>query len=79
MTLVCQLQKSCISLADKEEIITDLQARGFREFGDGVTKIIIEITGKDHAHAHVVRALMHGLVDLEIAGRFPKDADLYLT
>ena len=46
---------------------------------DGVTQMIIEITGKDHEHARVVLALMHGLVDLEIAGRFPRDADLDLT
>lgn len=46
---------------------------------DGVTRMIIEITGKDHEHARAVWALMHGLVDLEIAGRFPKDADLELT
>lgn len=112
-------------IADKEEIVADLQARGLQEFGnaikkagksrkakalayrkwalenphlyeitvsipllrerlpvgleDGVTKMIIEITGKDHEHARAVWALMHGLVDLEIAGRFPKDADLELT
>lgn len=112
-------------IADKEEIIADLQARGLQEFGsairkagksrkakalayrkwalenphlyeitvsipllrdrlpagleDGVTKMVIEITGKDHEHARAVWALMHGLVDLEIAGRFPKDADLELT
>lgn len=46
---------------------------------DGVTKMIIEITGKDHEHARAVWALMHGLVDLEIAGRFPKGANLELT
>lgn len=46
---------------------------------DGVTKMIIEITGKDHEHARAAWALMHGLVDLEIAGRFPKNADLDLT
>jgi AcrR family transcriptional regulator len=112
-------------IADKEEIIADLQARGLQEFGvaikgagksrkakalayrkwalenphlyeitvsipllrdripvgleDGVTKMIIEITGKDHEHARAVWAMMHGLVDLEIAGRFPKDANLELT
>ena len=112
-------------IADKEEIIADLQARGLQEFGnaikkagksrkakafayrkwalenphlyeitvsipllreripvgleEGVTKMIIQITGKDHEHARAVWALMHGLVDLEIAGRFPKDADLELT
>lgn len=112
-------------IADKEEIIAALQARGLQEFGnaikragkskkakalayrkwalenphlyeitvsipllrerlpvgleDGVTKMIIEITGKDHEHARAVWALMHGLVDLEIAGRFPKDANLELT
>ena len=112
-------------VADKEEIIADLQARGLQEFGvaiskagksrrakalayrkwalenpnlyeitvsipllrdrlpkgveDGVTKMIIEITGRDHEHARAVWALMHGLVDLEIAGRFPKDANLELT
>ena len=46
---------------------------------DGMTQMIIEITGKDHEHARAVWAMMHGLVDLEIAGRFPKDADLDLT
>lgn len=112
-------------VADKEEIIADLQARGLQEFGsaikragkgrkakalayrkwalenshlyeitvsipllrnripagleDSVTKMIIDITGKDHEHARAVWALMHGLVDLEIAGRFPKNADLELT
>jgi AcrR family transcriptional regulator len=112
-------------IADREEIIADLQARGLQEFGiairgagksrkakalayrkwalenphlyeitvsipllrdripvgleDDVTKLIIEITGKDHEHARAVWALMHGLVDLEIAGRFPKDANLDLT
>lgn len=112
-------------VADKEEVIADLQARGLQEFGsaikragksrkakalayrkwalenpylyeitvsipllrnripvgleEGVTKMIIEITGKDHEHARAVWALMHGLVDLEIAGRFPKEANLDLT
>ena len=112
-------------VADKEEIIADLQVRGLEEFEvaikragksrkakalayrhwalenphlyeitvsipllrdripigleDGVTNLIIEITGKKHEHARAVWALMHGLVDLEIAGRFPKDANLDLT
>lgn len=112
-------------IADKDEIVADLQARGLQEFGiaikgagksrkakalayrkwalenphlyeitvsipllrdripagleDGMTQMIIEITGKDHEHARAVWAMMHGLVDLEIAGRFPKDADLDLT
>lgn len=46
---------------------------------DGVTKMIIEVTGKDYEHARAVWALMHGFVDLEIAGRFPKHATLDLT
>ncbi len=46
---------------------------------DGLTKMIISVTGKDHEHARAVWAMMHGLVDLEIAGRFPKNADLELT
>ena len=45
----------------------------------GVTQQIITITGKDHEHARAVWGLMHGLVDLEIAGRFPPDADLDKT
>ena len=45
----------------------------------GVTQQIIAITGKDHEHARAVWGLMHGLVDLEIAGRFPPDADLDKT
>ena len=46
---------------------------------DGVTQMIIEITGKDHEHARAVWTLMHGRVDLEIAGRFPENADLDKT
>jgi len=46
---------------------------------NGVTQMIIELTGKDHEHARAVWALMHGLVDLEIAGRFPKNANLDKT
>jgi AcrR family transcriptional regulator len=46
---------------------------------DGVTQMIIQITGKDHEHARAVWALMHGLVDLEISGRFPESADLEKT
>ncbi len=46
---------------------------------DGVTQMIIEITGKDHEHARAVWAMLHGLVDLEIAGRFPENADLDKT
>jgi hypothetical protein len=41
--------------------------------------MIIEITGKDHEHARAVWAMLHGLVDLEIAGRFPENADLDKT
>jgi len=44
-----------------------------------VTQMIITVTGKDHEHARAVWALVHGLVDLEIAGRFPDDADLDKT
>ena len=44
-----------------------------------VTKYVIEIAGKDHEHARAVWALLHGLVDLELVGRFPKDANLELT
>lgn len=112
-------------VADKEEIVADLQARGLQEFGiaireagrgrkakalsyrkwalenphlyeitvsipllrhripagieEGITTMIIEITGKDHEHARAVWAMLHGLVDLEIAGRFPENADLELT
>lgn len=46
---------------------------------DGVTQMIIQITGKDHEHARAVWALMHGLVDLENAHRFPENADLDKT
>jgi AcrR family transcriptional regulator len=46
---------------------------------DGVTQMIIQITGKDHEHARAVWGLMHGLVDLEIAGRFPQNANLEKT
>ena len=46
---------------------------------EGVTQMIIQITGKDHEHARAVWALMHGLVDLENSKRFPPDADLDKT
>jgi AcrR family transcriptional regulator len=46
---------------------------------EGVTQMIIEITGRDQEHARAVWALMHGLVDLELAGRFPANADLDKT
>ena len=44
-----------------------------------VTKYVIELAGKDHEHARAVWALLHGLVDLELIGRFPKNANLDLT
>jgi AcrR family transcriptional regulator len=44
-----------------------------------VTAMMIALTGKDHEHARAVWALVHGLVDLELAGRFPDDADLDTT
>ena len=46
---------------------------------DGVTKMTIDVTAKVHVHAPAVWALRQGLADLDIAGRFPKDADLDLT
>lgn len=46
---------------------------------DGVTAIIVSITGKGREHARAAWALVHGLVDLEISGRFPEDADLDKT
>ncbi|MFI5034901.1 MAG: TetR/AcrR family transcriptional regulator [Acidimicrobiales bacterium] len=44
-----------------------------------VTAMIIGLTGRDHEHARAVWGLVHGLVDLELAGRFPDDADLDTT
>lgn len=46
---------------------------------DGVTQMIIQITGRDHEHARAVWALMHGLVDLENSKRFPEGANLEKT
>ncbi|MEI6513435.1 MAG: TetR/AcrR family transcriptional regulator [bacterium] len=46
---------------------------------EGVTQMIIQITGKDHDHARAVWALMHGLIDLEKMKRFPENADLDKT
>jgi AcrR family transcriptional regulator len=57
-------------------LLRDRLPRGLEE---GVTAMIIQITGKDHEHARAVWALMHGLVDLENAKRFPADADLDKT
>lgn len=44
-----------------------------------VTSMIIALTGQDHEHARAVLGLVHGLVDLELAGRFPDGADLDTT
>jgi AcrR family transcriptional regulator len=44
-----------------------------------VTAMVIALTGGDHEHARAVWGLVHGLVDLELAGRFPHDADLDTT
>lgn len=57
-------------------LMRDLLPQGLE---DGVTKMIIQITGRDHEHARAVWALMHGLVDLENSKRFPPDADLDKT
>jgi AcrR family transcriptional regulator len=46
---------------------------------EGVTQMIISLTGKDHEHARAVWALLHGLVDLENAKRFPENANLDKT
>lgn len=44
-----------------------------------VTAMVIALTGRDHEHARAVWGLVHGLVDLELAGRFPENADLDTT
>jgi AcrR family transcriptional regulator len=44
-----------------------------------VTAMIIALTGRDHEHSRAVWGLVHGLVDLELSGRFPDDADLDTT
>ena len=46
---------------------------------DGVTAMIIAITGQSHEHARAVWAMVHGLVDLEMVGRFPEGANLDKT
>jgi AcrR family transcriptional regulator len=46
---------------------------------DQVTKYVIELAGRDHEHARAVWALLHGLVDLELVGRFPANADMEKT
>lgn len=44
-----------------------------------VTAMAVSLTGGDHEHARAVWGLVHGLVDLEMAGRFPPGADLDTT
>jgi|SRR5579872_3802880 len=44
-----------------------------------VTAMIIALTGQGHEHARAVWGLVHGLVDLELSGRFPESADLDTT
>jgi AcrR family transcriptional regulator len=46
---------------------------------EGVTQYIVELAGKDHEHARAVWAMLHGLVDLELIGRFPENANLTKT
>lgn len=46
---------------------------------EGITSYVIELAGKDHEHARAVWALLHGLVDLELMGRFPSNANMNKT
>jgi AcrR family transcriptional regulator len=56
-----------------------LRERLPQDLENNVTQMIIQITGGDHEHARAVWALMHGLVDLENAKRFPENADIDKT
>lgn len=49
------------------------------ELESQVTGYVIELAGGDHEHARAVWALLHGLVDLELVGRFPSNADIDKT
>jgi AcrR family transcriptional regulator len=43
---------------------------------DSVTATIVSLAGGDRGKARAMWSLVHGMVDLELANRFPKDADL---
>ncbi|MGW5382448.1 TetR/AcrR family transcriptional regulator [Nocardia sp. NPDC003963] len=43
---------------------------------DGAAAPLLRITGGDQITARALWGIAHGLVDLELAGRFPADADL---
>ena len=40
---------------------------------------VVNAAGGSHVHARVLWAMLHGLVDLELRGRFPSDADMTAT
>ena len=43
---------------------------------DSVTVTIVSLADGDRGKARAIWSLVHGMVDLELANRFPKDADL---
>jgi AcrR family transcriptional regulator len=45
---------------------------------DSLSAIIVSFAGGDREKARAIWGLLHGMVDLELAGRFPKGADLDL-
>jgi len=44
-----------------------------------VLSLVVEAAGGSHLRARAVWAQLHGLVDLELQGRFPSDADMRKT
>lgn len=60
------------------------QARLHRELlpeglEEKVLGLVVEAAGGSHVQARAMWAQLHGLVDLELQGRFPKNADLTAT
>lgn len=60
----------------QEKLHRDLLPDGLEQ---KVLGVVVAAAGGSHVQARAMWAQLHGLVDLELQGRFPNDADLDLT
>jgi hypothetical protein len=63
-------------LTNSQPLMRDLLPAGVESKATGV---VLGFAGGDHSRARVLWATAHGLISLELADRFPKDADLDAT
>jgi len=63
-------------LTFRQPLRREILPKGLEE---GITAYVIQLAGKDHEHARASWALLHGLIDLELMGRFPRNANMEKT